>query len=208
MSQSRTRTGIIAIGIAMVAIGLGFSWLSGRSITRPLNGLVTVRKRLANGDTTTRIPATHAHDEIGEMARTVIVFWDSMIERERLTQTQTEASRAPERRGDTIASTIAQFKNSVETAWVNCAQCPQNLKRVRRTSTRPAAKLTEVAGRAVAQRTVTTMTELGNAATRIGEVVGLIQVIEGQTNLLALNATIEAAHAGIPAKRLPLLRWR
>ena len=47
-----------------------------------------------------------------------------------------------------------------------------------------------------AQRTVTTMSELGNAATRIGEVVGLIQAIAGQTNLLALNATIEAARAG------------
>ena len=41
-----------------------------------------------------------------------------------------------------------------------------------------------------------TMTELGGAATRIGEVVGLIQAIAGQTNLLALNATIEAARAG------------
>ncbi|HEY4985589.1 MAG TPA: methyl-accepting chemotaxis protein, partial [Bradyrhizobium sp.] len=41
-----------------------------------------------------------------------------------------------------------------------------------------------------------TMTDLGAAATRIGEVVGLIQAIAGQTNLLALNATIEAARAG------------
>ena len=40
------------------------------------------------------------------------------------------------------------------------------------------------------------MAELGDAATRIGEVVGLIQAIAGQTNLLALNATIEAARAG------------
>src|SRR4029078_4475039 len=55
-----------------------------------------------------------------------------------------------------------------------------------------------VARRAVenAQRTVSTMSELGDAATRIGEVVGLIQAIAGQTNLLALNATIEAARAG------------
>ena len=44
--------------------------------------------------------------------------------------------------------------------------------------------------------TVATMAELGKAATRIGEVVGLIQAIAGQTNLLALNATIEAARAG------------
>ena len=40
------------------------------------------------------------------------------------------------------------------------------------------------------------MTQLGDAATRIGEVIGLIQAIAGQTNLLALNATIEAARAG------------
>src|SRR5712692_9875889 len=38
--------------------------------------------------------------------------------------------------------------------------------------------------------------ELSGAATRIGEVIGLIQAIAGQTNLLALNATIEAARAG------------
>ena len=40
------------------------------------------------------------------------------------------------------------------------------------------------------------MAELGTAANRIGEVVGLIHAIAGQTNLLALNATIEAARAG------------
>jgi methyl-accepting chemotaxis protein len=116
MSQAWTRTGIIAVGVAMVALGLGFSWLIGRSITRPLNGLATVMKRLADGDTTTRVPATHARDEIGEMARTVIVFRDNTIERDRLTQTQAEASHARERRSDMIASTISEFKNSVESA--------------------------------------------------------------------------------------------
>jgi methyl-accepting chemotaxis protein len=40
------------------------------------------------------------------------------------------------------------------------------------------------------------MRTLGETATRIGEVVGLIQSIAAQTNLLALNATIEAARAG------------
>jgi methyl-accepting chemotaxis protein len=35
-----------------------------------------------------------------------------------------------------------------------------------------------------------------NAATRIGDIVNIINTIAGQTNLLALNATIEAARAG------------
>jgi methyl-accepting chemotaxis protein len=115
-SQARTRTGIIAVGIAMVALGLGFSWLIGRSITNPLNGLAGVMKRLAAGDTSARIPAIHARDEIGDMARTVIVFRDTMIERERLAQTQAETNRTREERSETIAATIGQFKNSVENA--------------------------------------------------------------------------------------------
>ena len=115
-ARKSTRRGIIMVGIAMVALGLGFSWLIGRSITRPLNGLAAVMKRLAAGDTTARIPATTARDEIGEMARTVIVFRDTMIERERLAQTQADASRAREQRSDMIASTISQFKNSAESA--------------------------------------------------------------------------------------------
>jgi methyl-accepting chemotaxis protein len=113
IALTRTRDGIIAVGIAMVLLGVGFSWLIGRSITRPLNGLASVMKRLAAGDTTARIPATHARDEIGEMARTVIVFRDTTIEREKLAQTQSDTSRVREQRSDTIAMTIAHFNQSV-----------------------------------------------------------------------------------------------
>jgi methyl-accepting chemotaxis protein len=113
-SQGRTRAGIIAVGLAMAVLGLSLSWLIGRSITRPLNGLADVMKRLANGDTSAKIPATQARDEIGEMARTVIVFRDTMIERESLAVTQAEDSRSKERRSNSISLTIAQFKHSVE----------------------------------------------------------------------------------------------
>ncbi|MGQ0686738.1 HAMP domain-containing methyl-accepting chemotaxis protein [Bradyrhizobium sp.] len=55
-----------------------------------------------------------------------------------------------------------------------------------------------IAGSAVeqAQRTNDRVNALSQAATRIGDVVELINSIAGQTNLLALNATIEAARAG------------
>jgi methyl-accepting chemotaxis protein len=51
---------------------------------------------------------------------------------------------------------------------------------------------------AVGQARTTTerVSQLSTAATRIGDVVELINTIAGQTNLLALNATIEAARAG------------
>jgi methyl-accepting chemotaxis protein len=55
-----------------------------------------------------------------------------------------------------------------------------------------------IAGAAVeqAQKTNDRINRLSQAATRIGDVIELINTIAGQTNLLALNATIEAARAG------------
>jgi methyl-accepting chemotaxis protein len=47
-----------------------------------------------------------------------------------------------------------------------------------------------------ARKTNDRVSELSKAASRIGDVVELINTIAGQTNLLALNATIEAARAG------------
>ncbi|MDP1534023.1 MAG: methyl-accepting chemotaxis protein, partial [Rubrivivax sp.] len=63
---------------------------------------------------------------------------------------------------------------------------------------RQAAHAAGIAGRAVSQARATdsTVQGLAKTASRIGEVVGLINDIASQTNLLALNATIEAARAG------------
>ncbi|MET0670185.1 MAG: methyl-accepting chemotaxis protein [Xanthobacteraceae bacterium] len=239
-SLSRTKSIIILVGCAAVLIGLGLSWLIGRSITRPLKGLAGAMKQLAAGNTAARIPATRASDEIGAMARTVIVFRDTMIERERLAGDQIASARAKEQRGDVIASTIGSFRSSVQQALGKLRDAAVQLEvsatklngaadavsaeaKNAETSVNAAShnvtaaassveelaasiseiasqagKSTDVAGRAVseAQRTAQTMTDLGNAATRIGEVIGLIQAIAAQTNLLALNATIEAARAG------------
>jgi len=239
-SQDRTRLIIIWVGCGAVLIGLAFSWLIGRSITRPLDGLAQAMTRLAAGDTSARIPATEAKDELGAMARTVIVFRDTMIERERLAENEAATNRARENRGETIAATITRFEMSVDQALSRVREAAERLETTSadlngaadtvsaeaRTAeervgiasgnvTTAAASVeelatsigeiagqahrsTDVAARAVneARRTVGTMSKLGDAATRIGEVVGLIQAIAGQTNLLALNATIEAARAG------------
>jgi methyl-accepting chemotaxis protein len=239
-SQGRTKQFIIWVGCLAVLLGLGFSWWIGRSITRPLHGLAGAMSRLAAGDTSARIPATEVKDELGAMARTVLVFRDTMLERERLAASQAVASREREQRSEAVAGIIVRFERSVDQALGKVREAAQRLE-ITSTQLNSAAdevsaearaaeqrvgvasgnvtaaagsveelaasigeiaeqatRSTEVTGRAVkdAQRTVHTMSELGGAATRIGEVVGLIQAIAGQTNLLALNATIEAARAG------------
>ena len=115
-SRTRTRHVIIWVAFAVILVGLACSWRIGRSITQPLEELVAVMKRLAAGDTSARPDATHAHDEIGDMARTVVVFRDSMIERERLAGMASETNLARERRAEAIATLIRQFRASVEQA--------------------------------------------------------------------------------------------
>ncbi len=67
---------------------------------------------------------------------------------------------------------------------------------------RQVAESSDIAERAVSETesTGTTMRGMEEAATKIGDVVTLIQDIAEQTNLLALNATIEAARAGEAGK--------
>jgi methyl-accepting chemotaxis protein len=240
VSQAQTRNIIFFVGMAAVLLGIGFSVWIGLTITRPLEGLGDVMKRLAGGDTSAKIPSKSAKHELGAMARAVVVFRDNMIERERLTAAQAETNRAREQRGEAIAATITRFETSVDQVLAKVREAAQRLditstqlngaadqvsaeartaeERVGIASgnvttaaasveelaasisgiAEQATRSTEVAGRAVteARRTVRTMSELGNAATHIGEAVGLIRAIAGQTNLLALNATIEAARAG------------
>ena len=239
-SRARTRQFIIWVDLAVILIVLGFSWRIGRSITYPLEKLAGAMKRLADGDTSAQIPLSQSSDEIGAMARTVVVFRDNMIERERLAAIQQDSNAAREQRGEAVAGSIGRFRASIEQALsrlreasgrletastgmntaadavsseakaaenavgaasINVTTVASSIDELAVSISEIAAhatKSTDVARRAVAEskRTVTTMSELGNAANRIGEVIGLIQAIAGQTNLLALNATIEAARAG------------
>ncbi|HRF08901.1 MAG TPA: methyl-accepting chemotaxis protein [Xanthobacteraceae bacterium] len=244
VSQDRTRNVILSIGVAVILLGLALNWLIGLSITRPLQGLSEAMRKLAGGESVTSIPAVNSRDEIGAMARTVVVFRDNAQERRRLEGEQANASGERERRvrlveeliqkfGERANSGLGAVRNAsqaltsaadrLETtagnvdseavragqaagaASANVAQAAVATEQLSVSVSEVAhqtATSTEVANRAVAeaQRSVAIMRNLGDAATRIGEVVGLIQSIAAQTNLLALNATIEAARAGDAGK--------
>jgi len=239
-SQSRTKWIISTVAIAVVAFGLALSWLIGWSISGPLAGLARAMRRLADGDLSAEIPAVRANDEIGAMARTVLVFRDHAGERDRLEAEQRQASSEREERAASVERLVRGFGGTADAALAsvrtaahklgtaaqglgdtagrvgseaeeaaraagaassNVAQAAAAAEQLAGSVAevaRQTASSTEVAGRAVteAQRSVGIMDTLGEAASRIGEVVGLIQSIAAQTNLLALNATIEAARAG------------
>ncbi len=113
-SQERTFTLILwAMGLTLL-LGLVLNVLVGRSISLPLTRLQQAMQRLADGDAGVEVPSTAASDEIGAMARTVLVFRDNARERERLTKEREGQAAFEARRAEAIAEAIAGFDASVE----------------------------------------------------------------------------------------------
>ncbi len=122
--------------------------------------------------------------------------------------TVSSASTQLEASAHTLTSTTAKAQEVTRTVASASEEASANVQSVASATEEMASSITEIsrqvqesariAGEAVsqAQKTNERVGDLAKAATRIGDVVELINTIAGQTNLLALNATIEAARAG------------
>ncbi|OKO83186.1 chemotaxis protein [Bradyrhizobium sp. NAS80.1] len=97
-----------------------------------------------------------------------------------------------------LATVVATASEEASTNVQSVASATEELSSSITEISRQVQESARVASEAVGQARTTTdrVSELSKAATRIGDVVELINTIAGQTNLLALNATIEAARAG------------
>lgn len=82
---------IIVATIVGAMILIIVSLLVARSVARPLSQMAGAMDVLAAGDTKVAIPALDRLDEIGAMAKTVEVFRDNAIEKERIEATAAES---------------------------------------------------------------------------------------------------------------------
>jgi methyl-accepting chemotaxis protein len=101
-------------------------------------------------------------------------------------------------RSQELSTTVAAASEEASTNVQSVASATEELSSSVNEISRQVQESARMASDAVGQARSTTerVSELSKAATRIGDVVELINTIAGQTNLLALNATIEAARAG------------
>jgi methyl-accepting chemotaxis protein len=116
--------------------------------------------------------------------------------------TQLEASAsslsATAGRAREVTTTVASASEEASTNVQSVASATEELSSSVTEISRQEQESARMASGAVGQARTTNdrVSELSKAASRIGDVVELINTIAGQTNLLALNATIEAARAG------------
>jgi methyl-accepting chemotaxis protein len=101
-------------------------------------------------------------------------------------------------RAQEVTTTVAAASEEASTNVQSVASATEELSSSVNEISRQVQESARMANEAVDQARTTNdrVSELSKAASRIGDVVELINTIAGQTNLLALNATIEAARAG------------
>lgn len=222
------RTVIILATISLM-LGIVFSLLISRSISRTTRQLVSVTDDLAKGNMKTR-STLDQKDELGQLAYSANSLATSLnnmctrvhassstinISSDSLTHLSTALFKLAEHMSGNchnVSAASEQMNANMSAIAAAAEQTSTNVSMVAAAAEEMTATITEIASGSENARVITeqavaeankasiSVKELGEAAEKINKVTETINEIADQTNLLALNATIEAARAGEAGK--------
>lgn len=114
-SAADAALGTIGGAVALaIAAGIGLAILLASLITRPLRGIGMQMDRLAEGRTDIDLSQEARRDEFGGMMRTIRVFRDNILERQRLEADTEREARAQVERQARMTAMIAEFRDTVQ----------------------------------------------------------------------------------------------
>ncbi len=165
----------------------------------------TVVSSAASGDLTQRISLIDKEGELAELSGGVNALIEEMAalvhqireaarevnrSAEEISQGNTDLSRRTDAQASSLqeaASSMEQMAGSVKHTATNVAEASELARAARAQAER---------GGSVVGSAVAAMSGINAAASKIADIIGVIDEIAFQTNLLALNAAVEAARAG------------
>ncbi len=103
---------VVALGAAVFLL-IGTATLLGRAISRSTKELTTCMGRLASGEKDLAIAGTDRRDELGAMARAVVVFRDGLIRADQLAAENRRDQEVRDRRAETLSRLTADFDSQV-----------------------------------------------------------------------------------------------
>lgn len=198
--------GTIAVALLMISLAAAIiiRMAMMRSVVRPLNQAIAHFATIADGDLTERIEA-RGRNEVGQLFSALADMQAKLKALVLSLRSSSESvfsgaggisagSQDLSSRTEQQASALQQTASSMEqmsTTVSKNAETAQTADQLSATASRSA----EAGGEEV-QRTVSLMREIAGSASRINDIIGVIDSIAFQTNILALNASVEAARAG------------
>jgi methyl-accepting chemotaxis protein len=105
---------LAAAAAAVIVLGVALAWAIARfGIAGPVRAMTAVMTRLTEGERSVDIPATGNHDEIGEMARAVVVFKDGLVRSEQLAAERTRETEQRAAHAVTLERLVRQFDAAI-----------------------------------------------------------------------------------------------
>ncbi|WP_341991190.1 methyl-accepting chemotaxis protein [Azorhizobium sp. AG788] len=187
-----------ALGVSVV-IAVAALLIVLRRITGPLSALTRVMTEVSGGDLTVEVPGARRHDEIGSMAKALLVFKDSLFRNAQMEQEAKQARLVAEeerRRGmlalaDQFEAAVGGIIGGVSTASGALHQTAQKMT--------AAAQLTlsqSTAVAAAAEQASTNVVMVASSAEELGASVGEISRQVEQSSQMSAIAVAEAAKTG------------
>ncbi|CAN7534070.1 methyl-accepting chemotaxis protein [Massilia sp. LjRoot122] len=201
------RNFMIVLLLAAVAMGVVAAWLISRSLRKQLGGepayTAKIAASIAHGDLAVAIETEESDRgsllvEMKEMRNSLVGIVEQV---RRGTETIGTASREIaagnidlSSRTELQASSLEKTASAMEELTSTVKQNADNARQANAL----AATASDVArkGGEVVSQVVGTMGEINSSASKISDIIGVIDGIAFQTNILALNAAVEAARAG------------
>jgi methyl-accepting chemotaxis protein len=194
--------------LAMLGAAIGFGvllalWLA-RSISAPLQQVMLVAQRIADGDLSTRIEV-RSNNETGKLLQAMQHMNDSLMTM--IVQVQSGARAIGQAsaeiaegnldlstRTEQQAASLEETASSMEQLTATVKQNAEHAVQANKLAV--SASAVAVRGGNDVEQVVGTMASINDSSKKIAEIIGVIDGIAFQTNILALNAAVEAARAG------------
>ena len=191
----KSRIEVMGISGLIVAFAFGLFFLVANSISRPIKKMTQTMGVLANGDTSVTIPSTGDKDEIGGMARAVLVFKETMIQTESLRQEQENLKAETARQKTITMNKMADdFESSVKTVVTgvsaSATQMRGNAERLNALADE--TKVTSASVASSATEAAQTATQVAAAAEELTAAIGEISAQVQKSSSVASQATSQA----------------
>ncbi|MAL41228.1 MAG: chemotaxis protein [Thalassospira sp.] len=183
-----------AIFIAGALVLILLSIILARAIVRAITGLTGKMARLARNDFDVKLEEADRKDEIGEMGRSVVVFRENGLERQKLEAQQRELDEKQRKRIESQEKHIREFDNDVVAMMSEVGTAVQQLHAVSETLRSSAATANEQST-TVSAGTEEASSNVQLVATAATELSALIHEIAGQvsdTSQMAISASQRA----------------